>query len=152
MVQCADCGLLGLRSRTLPTLLEVNDFYRENGFDEASIGGFGAPRMNAPRPAPTVDRLPVCSAQRHIFTGEPPVKDELLAERECSAFVQWRRGTAPKEYEAEMERQIEVERDERRHGEMMGVLKMQLWIMGVGMIVTTLLAAIVASLISAALR
>lgn len=143
-VRCADCGLLGLRSRENMQLYEADGFFRQRG-QQLPTDLLGRVRF---------DEIPICAAQQAIFnvpdmqTFPANLLAQITSQRDCSSFVQWQRGKSPKEHEAIMERQIEVERDERRHIEMMGVLRLQLWIMGFGMMAATIIAAVVASLLS----
>lgn len=146
IVHCASCGLLGLRVTDTMQVLEADSHFRARGFHMPSLHG---------DPLLFVD-IPICTAQRIVFKADTADQNrlrqllisQLQEERDCSAFVQWRPGNSPKEHDAIMERQIEVERDERRHIEMMGVLRLQLWIMGFGMMAATIIAAVVASLLS----
>ena len=95
-------------------------------------------------------------AKRHPVEGEPNpygvIAAIINAERECTKFTGWQQGFTPKEHREILDRQWMTDREDRRDVDQRKfqerLHREQIVIMGFGIILATILAAVIAALIT----
>ncbi len=111
MVQCKNCGYIGVRARFTGLTYEADERVRDQGVQFVAT--------EAPCPA----RI-FCYANERGFAaapvdGQKMVIEALGLEIDCRSFTKWQRGKTPKEH-AEMallDRVQQINRDDKREAE-----------------------------------
>lgn len=118
MVKCADCGFISVRGVANGELLEADDEYRRFA-KILTINPFG----NEFRPRHT--QFPICFAmidlREELDKERQNGNDDkgctwnvIHKDRNCGEFTKWRQGLNPKEHREMLDRQWQLEQEEKR--------------------------------------
>jgi hypothetical protein len=130
VVRCSDCGFLALRNEFTGHLAEAERKYRLTGDKQNRLKpGLPPGRLHVSATSfewPFAD-LPTCFVQAYDLPDEyhtfavDTVLEVLRVERDCDVrglFTPWQQGFTPKEHREMRDRQLMLEREDKRDWEM----------------------------------
>jgi hypothetical protein len=114
MVKCSNCGFLASRNVKTRQLEETELEIRQTGSEVMVVNTGKVWGIYEP---------PICFARSQGYTAyslspsdtfRDKVKEEIQKERECEYFTKWQQGFTPKEHSEMLDRQRQLEQEERR--------------------------------------